>query len=250
MEFHPCAIIPTYNNPQTLRSVVERVGQYISSIIIVDDGSDPPGREVANQIQQAGLAHVVYRPHNGGKGAAVKTGFQVAGDQGFSHALQIDADGQHALADIPKFLQAASKYPDALILGTPRYNTSAPTSRIIGRKISQFWTRVETGGHRIQDPMCGFRVYPLAAVMKLGRMGNRMDFDIEISVRMVWNDVEVINVPTEVHYLAPSDGGISHFQLFWDNLRIGWLHTRLSCTAILLHPWRHLAKRIRKRLFS
>ena len=98
--------------------------------------------------------------------------------------------------------------------------------------------------------MCGFRVYPLAAVMKLGRMGNRMDFDIEIAVRMVWNDVEVINVPTEVHYLAPADGGISHFQLFWDNLRIGWLHTRLSCTAILLHPWRHLAKRIRKRLFS
>jgi glycosyltransferase involved in cell wall biosynthesis len=166
-----------------------------------------------------------HREGNGGKGAAVTTGFHLARELGYSHALQVDADGQHELEDLPTFLEAARDQPEALVLGAPRYDESAPRGRLIGRQITRFWTNIETGGRVIDDPMCGFRVYPLAAACEVAdRCGTRMDFDIEVAVRMVWFGCPVINLPTRVHY---PEGGVSHFQMFGDNVRISWMHSRL-----------------------
>jgi hypothetical protein len=93
---------------------------------------------------------------------------------------------------------------------------------------------METAGRIIRDPMCGFRVYPLEAAARAAARGNRMDFDPELAVRLVWQGTPVSNLETYVRYLSPSDGGVSHFQMFWDNARISWMHTRLVLTAIVL----------------
>jgi len=173
----------------------------------------------------------------------VKTGFEVARSLGYSHVVQVDADGQHDLADLQHFLDTAREEPAALVLGCPLFDASAPRGRVIGRQITRFWTNLETGGRAITDPMCGFRVYPLEAALKASRgTGNRMDFDIEIAVRMVWNGVATLNLPTKVRYFQ---GGISHFHMFEDNVRISWMHTRLVVRAILrllAWPFRKLVR--------
>lgn len=232
-DVRPCVLIPTYNNPATIADVVHRVRAYVPDVVVIDDGSDAPGREAVAALGAAGVAHVHHREQNGGKGAAVKTGFAVAAKLGFTHALQVDADGQHALEDIPRFLETARARPEALILGAPSYDDTAPTGRLVGRQITRFWTNVETGGKVIDDPMCGFRIYPVADALAVRPRSDRMDFDIEVAVRLVWRGLPVVNLPTQVRYLSEDEGGVSHFQLVRDNIRISWLHARLSTIAIL-----------------
>src|SRR5690606_17949432 len=84
-------------------------------------------------------------------------------ERGFSHALQIDADGQHDAADIPALLALAKANPEALVSGWPQYGDDMPRSRRYGRWITHFWVWIETLSLAIKDSMCGFRVYPLAA---------------------------------------------------------------------------------------
>ncbi len=229
--FRPSILIPTYNNPRTVRDVVERVRSYLSDVIVVDDGSGPEGRNVVAAIGRDGLAHVVHRAVNGGKGAAVKDGFLKAKELGYTHVLQVDADGQHNLADIPTFLEAGQKRPEAAVLAYPIYDRTVPWGRLVGRQITLFWTHFETGGFQIRDPMCGFRVYPLDRCVGI-ECGNHMDFDIEIAVRMVWAGTPIVNLPTKVRYLSAEEGGVSHFHMFADNFKISLMHTRLAVTAI------------------
>lgn len=243
-DFRPVAVVPTYDNPRTVRGVVEALREWLPDVIVVDDGSGPEGQAVIESLGLAGLAHVVRRAANGGKGAAVKAGFARARELGSTHVLQVDADGQHTLTDAPALLAAARAQPTALVLGRPIFDSSVPRSRLLGRQLTIFCTHVETGGFQVADPMCGFRVYPLAPVVGL-RCGDRMDFDIEVVVRLVWRGVPVVNVPTHVRYMTAAEGGVSHFRMFEDNVRITWLHIRLIVEAglrLLTWPLRALAR--------
>ncbi|MCL2447918.1 MAG: glycosyltransferase family 2 protein [Polyangiaceae bacterium] len=234
--FRPCILVPTFDNPATVRKVVLDVRRHVEDVVVVDDGSSEAGRAAVEAIGRDALARTVRRPKNGGKGAAVKTGFLAARDFGYSHAVQVDADGQHTLDDLPRFVETARDNPDALVLGCPVFDASAPKSRLIGRRITQFWSSVETFGRVIADPMCGFRVYPLVSAIASGARGNAMDFDPEIAVRMVWAGVRVINLPTRVRYVSREDGGVSHFRMFEDNALISWMHTRMVLGALLRLP--------------
>lgn len=246
-DFRVCAVVPTYDNPATIGRVVEGIRAAVDEVIVVDDGSGPAGRAAVATLAAAGAARIVHRERNGGKGAAVKTGFVEAARRGYTHVLQVDADGQHDLGDVATLLDAARRHPDALVLGAPRYDASAPLGRRFGRKLTLFWTNFATAGRVIEDPMCGFRVYPLARALAAGAAGDRMDFDIEIAVRMVWGGARVVNVPTAVRYLTREEGGVSHFRMLGDNVRISWLHTRLAHGALLrvliLRPLRRLLGR-------
>ena len=222
-EFRPCAVIPTYNNPDELVSTVRNVREHVEHVLVVDDGSGPEGRSAVVSAAEQGLAVVKHRPNNGGKGAAVKDALRWASELGFTHALQIDADGQHRTDDIPKFMQQAEESPAALILGHPVFDDSAPRLRVIARQLTVFWTHVETLGRVIVDPMCGFRVYPLPAALDWLPSSDFMDFDPEVAVRAVWGGAVIRNLPTEVRYT----GGVSHFRPVADNVRISWMHTRL-----------------------
>jgi polyprenyl-phospho-N-acetylgalactosaminyl synthase len=241
--FRPCAVIPTYDNPMTIGRVVAEVRRHLQDVVVVDDGSSAAGRAGVDAVERDGTARVVRRARNGGKGAAVKTGFEAAHELGFTHALQIDADGQHDTADIPRFLALAAERPEAAVLGHPVFDDSTPRGRRAAHALTNFWTRVETAGPAITDPQCGYRVYPLAAACAVAAGADHMDFDIEIAVRLVWAGVPIVNVPTRVRYLPPAEGGVSHFRLFRDNVAISWMHTRLVVGSLI---WRVL--RARRRL--
>jgi glycosyltransferase involved in cell wall biosynthesis len=241
VSFRPVVVIPTYDNPRTIRRVVTAIRAHAESVLVVDDGSGPAARAEIDRLGGEGLAQVVRREVNGGKGAAVKTGIRAAAAAGFTHVLQIDADGQHTLDDLPTFLAAAAGAPQGLVLGYPIFDGTVPAARLWGRKLTNFWVHVETGGQVIRDPMCGFRVYPVAAALQALPRADRMDFDPEIAVRLVWAGLPVINIPTRVRYLSAAEGGVSHFRLWRDNVRISWMHTRLVFSA----PWGLLNRRRR-----
>jgi 4-coumarate--CoA ligase (photoactive yellow protein activation family) len=231
--FRPCVLVPSYDNPDTITQVVQQIRSFVSDVVVVDDGSGERARRAIETLGAAGLAHVVRHERNAGKGAAVKSGFRAAQALGFTHALQVDADGQHTLEDIPRFLETAAQDPACLVLGAPVFDDSVPASRLYGRRISVFWARIETAGPVVKDPLCGFRVYPLASALACAPRADRMDFDPEIAVRMVWNGVRVQNLETRVRYVPREHGGVSHFRLVRDNFRISLMHTRLCWLALL-----------------
>ncbi len=170
---------------------------------------------------------VIRLDTNVGKGAAFHVGAAAAFKAGYSHALQVDADGQHNLADIPKLIETATHHPLALVTGKPVYDETMPMGRKIGRWITHFWVWIETLSFAITDSMCGFRVYPLEqtlAVMKSNTIGRRMDFDTSVMVHLFWRGVDVIEIPSAVIY--PEDN-TSNFDVLMDNVRISWMHTGL-----------------------
>ncbi|OTA20155.1 putative glycosyl transferase [Xenorhabdus beddingii] len=224
----PCVVIPCYNHGATMPAVLERLAPYQLHCFIVDDGSEPDTQHRLEDLARSAPHVTLIRlEHNQGKGGAVMAGMQAAAGSGYSHALQVDADGQHCLEDIPSFLAKARQCPNSLISGNPRYDVSVPKSRLYGRYITHFWVWVETLSFSIKDSMCGFRVYPLAPTLQLlakKDIGRRMDFDIEIMVRLYWQGTESEFVPTQVTY---PENGLSHFDALRDNLSISWMHTRL-----------------------
>lgn len=236
-----CAIVPTYDNAATLARVVEEVRRHLPDVVVVDDGSAPPARAVAEGLAAAGACALVRRERNGGKGAAVKDGLRWASEHGFDHALQIDADLQHDAADIPRLLERLAPGRDTLVLGQPVFDASAPRGRLAARKISVFWAVVETLGRKVGDPLCGFRVYPVLAALRARARGDAMDFDPEIAVRLVWSGVRVEHVATRVSYLP---GGVSHYRGFADTALIALAHTRLCVEGL----WRLITWPIRKLL--
>jgi polyprenyl-phospho-N-acetylgalactosaminyl synthase len=237
-----CAVIPTFDNPLTIARVVDDVRRHVVDVLIVDDGSGEDGRRAIDELARRGAARVIRRETNGGKGAAVKAGLRAARELGFSHVLQIDADGQHDPDDIPTFLARAAATPAAAVLGHPIFDASTPRGRRAAHGFTNFWTRLETAGAAIEDPQCGFRVYPVARALEAEPRGDRMDFDIEIAVRLAWAGTPIVNVPTRVRYLPAVAGGVSHFRPVRDNLAITWMHTCL----VLASLWRRL-RRVRRR---
>ena len=227
--FLACIIIPIYNHKDQIGDTVARLVVHGLPIRIVDDGSNAATQAVLAALadQHAGLVTVQRLSENGGKGAAVMAGLLAARAARFSHALQIDADGQHDAKDVPRFLAAGRAEPHALILGRPVYDASVPRSRLYGRYITHVWVWIETLSLTIRDAMCGFRLYPLATSCRLideVALPTRMDFDIEILVRLYWRQTAFRALDTRVTY-APD--GLSHFDMVWDNVRISLSHTRL-----------------------
>ena len=230
-----CGLIPVYNNPKTIGKVVAGLQHYIKDVIIADDGSNAETRAVIEQLAAHDPAHihVQHLPVNRGKGAAVKAGLRRALDLGFSHALQVDADGQHDLDDIPQFLEHMHTAPDALILGAPQFGEDIPAIRKYGRKLTTLMIALEAGTLKLPDAMCGFRIYPVAATCALRTLCARMCFDPEIMIRAHWAGIPVQAVPTRVRYLSAEEGGVSHFRGVHDNVLNVGLHTLLVLQAPL-----------------
>ncbi len=244
--FRPCVLVPTHNHVRALPALLEQMAALSLPVLIVDDGSAAEAGQALDRLVDADAGVWCLRhDHNRGKGAAVLTGLREAAARGFSHAFQIDADGQHDLAAVAPFLEAARAHPDALIAGAPMFDGSISRGRRLGRRLTNFWVAVHTLSLRMPDSMCGFRVYPVGPVLALAgrtRLGRRMDFDIEILVRLVWAGVPLAVLPVRVVY--PKDN-LSNFRMLLDNLAISWLHTRL-CFGMLARLPRMLRNRPRR----
>ncbi|WP_440876493.1 glycosyltransferase family 2 protein [Thalassotalea sp. PLHSN55] len=232
-----CFIIPNYNHIGYIETLIQSLERYNFPIVMVNDASEASVKEKliaieANTPQLTLLNHEV----NQGKGGAVQTGLLYAEQQGYDFAIQIDADGQHCLDDIDTMLSMSKTYPEYVISGKPIYDESIPKHRYWARYITHFWVMIETLSTKLKDTMCGYRVYPVKASVKLIQevsLGKRMDFDIEILVRLFWRGVESKFVDTKVIY---PEAGISHFRAFEDNVRISWMHTKLCIGMLVRSP--------------
>lgn len=224
--FHPCALVPIYNHKDTITATVQALRAHGLPVMIVNDGSDGPTRAVLDGLASPDV-HLIHLPRNAGKGRALTAGMIAARDAGFTHALQIDADGQHDVADVPRFLAEGRAHPHALICGQPIYDESVPRARLYGRYVTHVCVWLETLSFMLRDSMCGYRLYPLEATcaeIDRAPLPARMDFDTETAVRLIWRGVPVRNLPTRVIY---PENGLSHFHMLHDNLRISAMHTRL-----------------------
>ncbi|WP_318465195.1 glycosyltransferase family 2 protein [Photobacterium leiognathi] len=225
--FNPCFLIPCYNHGATVSAVIDALTPYGFPIIVVDDGSELATRKILSEQAKRPNITIATLPKNQGKGGAVIAGIKQADRLGFSHALQIDADGQHDLAALPKLLEASQAHPEALISGQPIYDDSVPKSRLYGRYATHIWVWIETLSFNIKDSMCGFRSYPIRPIVNVinhNKLGLRMDFDTEIMVRFYWDNGDIRFIDTKVIY---PENGISHFDALWDNVKISWMHTKL-----------------------
>jgi len=232
-----CFVVPHYRHEGLLASLLPALVDTELPIIVVDDGSPEDSRIRLRMLAGAHASvQVLERADNGGKGAAVKDGIRYAQRLGYTHVIQIDADGQHDLGDLPDFLRASQSCPDAIVSGRPVFGDDAPLARRCGRQLTNFWIHIETLSNYIPDAMCGYRVYPVsksAAMIAAGNIGPRMDFDIEFLVRAAWAGWPILFLPTQVNY---SSGGVSHFRMVHDNIRITLLHVRLVTGMLLRLP--------------
>ncbi|CAB3798697.1 hypothetical protein LMG28688_04776 [Paraburkholderia caffeinitolerans] len=238
MSLSACIVIPIYNHKDAIGGTVANLIVHGLPLIVVDDGSDEATQQVLADLARvhAGQLTLLRLPENGGKGMAVMAGLRAARDAGYTHALQIDADGQHDAADVPRFLAAARSKPHAVVIGRPVYDESVPKSRLYGRYLTHVWVWIETLSFTIRDSMCGFRLYPLdlaCALIDSVKLPGRMDFDIEILVRLHWRRAEFVSIPTAVRYATD---GVSHFDVLWDNVRISRSHTRLVAGMLARLP--------------
>lgn len=229
------ALIPHYNHIGTVGQVVQTLKDMDIDCLIIDDGSDEIVKPVLQQLQTQNVM-VIYRAINGGKGAAVKDGMKYASKHGYTHALQVDADAQHCLADTEKLIALACENPQAVICARPLYGDDAPKTRLYGRKISNFWMVINTLSFDIKDGMCGFRIYPLNLTIDIVRneyLGNYMDFDIELLVKLHRYGAQFMWIDTPVTY---AEEGISHFRAWHDNMLISWMHARLFAGMLFRAP--------------
>lgn len=238
MSVTPCIVIPIYNHKDAIGSTLASLMPHSLHVFVVDDGSDGPTAAVLAELARihARQLTLLRLPVNGGKGAAVMAGLRAARQAGYTHALQIDADGQHDASDVPRFLDQAREKPHAVIIGRPVYDSSVPKSRLYGRYLTHIWVWIETLSLTIRDSMCGFRLYPLEATCALidrVRLPTRMEFDIEVLVRLHWRGAEFVSIPTRVIYATD---GVSHFDVIRDNVLISKSHTRLVAGMALRLP--------------
>lgn len=232
-ETKTCLIVPCFNHESLLGRMLCKLEPFGLHCIVIDDGSNADAQTIIEGCTTERDWVTLYkRPENGGKGAAVKDGFRIAEEKGYSHALQIDADCQHDVNDIPRFISLSQEYPEAIIMGQAVYDASVPKSRLYGRYITHFWVMIETLNFKVLDTMCGFRSYPLKQNHRINMdsIGTRMDFDVEMAVKCIWAGIPVKTIKTHVTY--PEDG-ISNFHYLKGNLRISWMHTKL-CLGMLI----------------
>ncbi len=243
--FTHLVLIPSFNTGEKVYSTVKDARRYWNPVWVVLDGSSDGTvqglLEMANSDE--GL-RVWALPRNQGKGAAVFFGLREAERAGFTHVLTMDADGQHPAEKIHAFMQISEKNRDAMILGCPQFDSSAPLIRVRGRKISNWWANFETLRGGIGDSLFGFRVYPvtpLLALMRKQRWMRRFDFDPEAVVKLCWRGVRPINIAAPVKYFSPEEGGVSHFNYLRDNILLSFMHIRLLVGFTLRLPlllWR------------
>lgn len=242
----PLVVIPSYNTGTILLSTVsEALANTPNPIWVVIDGStDGSETRVHELAKREHRLKIIVKATNEGKGAAVRSALLIARERGFTHALVMDADGQHPAEDIERFFEYAESNPESMILGQPIFDKNVPLERLYGRKLSVWLVQFEVGSRAIGDPLYGFRVYPvepLLEVMDRPGRSNRYDFDPEVAVRLNWMGVSAVKLDAPVKYISKEQGGISHFHYIRDNLRFVSLHARLLLQA----PIRWIAKGLR-----
>jgi glycosyltransferase involved in cell wall biosynthesis len=234
-------LIPSYNpGTKALETVQAARAEWDPVWVVVDGSTDGSAEKLCALARTDPGLRVLVRERNGGKGAALLDGLIAAQRAGFTHALTMDADGQHPAERIGAFMSASTAAPGTMILGDPVFDTSAPRVRLRGRRIANWCTNLETLWAGVHDTLFGYRVYPIAPlieVMQRSRWMRRFDFDPEAVVRLSWRGVPLVNLPAPVRYFSAAEGGVSHFNYWRDNVLLTSMYLRLSVGFLVRLPW-------------
>jgi glycosyltransferase involved in cell wall biosynthesis len=202
-------------------------------LFVIDDGSTDRTPEIINDI----LGIVVIRhPVNLGKGAALRTGFAAAVEQGCAWAITIDGDGQHLPEDATSLLRAVGEGRRIIVVGRRQgmVGKNVPWTSRFGRGFSNFWVWA-AGGPRITDSQSGFRLYPLPEALHLGVKATRYQFEVEVLVRAKQRGIETMEAPVRVVYQAKGER-VSHFRPWLDFRRNSATFSRLIWQRIFGAP--------------
>ena len=209
------ALIPAYQAAATVGPVVQGTRAILDTVLVVDDGSTDTTADVA----RAAGATVLRQETNAGKGAALVDGFTYLRQAGFTHAVTLDADGQHYPDEIPLLLAAVADDTGALVVGVRRKEGQAiAPAALFGNWVADYlmeWL----AGQPLPDTQSGFRVYPLAQTLALGAVGTHYDFETEILFLAARAGLHLRGVPVRVYY-PPIAERVSHFDPWWDTARI------------------------------
>lgn len=223
-----CIIIPTYNNAKTLQAVLASAEEYWGNLIVINDGSTD---DTTNILAQFPKIAVINHPINKGKGHALKSGFRYAANNNYSHAITLDADGQHFTSDIPALAKEIHQHPDAMIIGCRTLENSGQSKGSnFANRFANFWYFVETGT-RVTDTQSGFRAYPLHKLKGMHFFTGHYDFELEVLVKAAWKGIAIKEIPIQVYYAPPKER-VSHFKPVKDFARIGLLNIWLVTLAI------------------
>jgi glycosyltransferase involved in cell wall biosynthesis len=233
-----CVVIPHFDHFEQFRLMLPALVELGVPLIVVDDASPGQSFDSLDQllVDQAPGSTLIRHNENTGKGGAVITGLKAALEAGYTHAFQVDADGQHNPDSIALLAETAIAHQDSIICGQPVYDESISSLRYYARYITLYFCWLETLSTDIRDAMCGFRCYPLKRLVALAedsKPGMGMVFDPEILVRAVWAGIPLRFIPVHITY---PETGKSHFHYFRDNLKISWMHTRLILGMLLRFP--------------
>ncbi|MCK4494324.1 MAG: glycosyltransferase family 2 protein [Methylococcales bacterium] len=225
-------LIPSYNTGEILQKTVAEILRYHQPVWVIIDGSNDGSEQTLIPLQKkyGNTLTIIHFPENKGKGAVILKGIESAYLKGFTHVLTMDADLQHSAESIGEFIEKSQKNPEAMILGKPIFEKSAPTLRVQGRRISNAWVNLETLNWGIGDSLFGMRVYPikkLITVMHATKWARGFDFEPEVVVKLAWSGVKAINIKTPVRYLGLDEGGVSQFRYLRDNILLIGMHSRL-----------------------
>lgn len=244
-------LIPSYNTGEILlRTIREALDHWLPVWVVVDGSTDNTVERLKTMTESEPELRVIVNPKNLGKGAAVLNGLRAAAKEGYTHALIMDADGQHPAKDIQKVMAVSQSFPESMVLGLPVFDGTAPKERLAGRKVANFFVDLVTWGGGIGDSLFGFKLYPvrpLIEVMESGLFARRYDFDAEVAVKLVWRGCRPINVPCPCRYLSVSEGGISHFNYYRDNALLTFMFARLIIGMLVRSPillWRKMSGRL------
>lgn len=221
--------------------VISDVSKYIQDIIVVNDGSTDD-TEVVLQKQSLPITIVSYEK-NRGKGHALVAGFREAKRMGFTHAITIDADGQHFADDIPTLQEALATNQKGIIVGCRNLTEeNMPRQNTFANKFSNFWFRLQTSIN-LPDTQSGYRLYTLSSLCGLGMITSRYEAELELLVYAAWAGVNITSVPVRVYY-PPEEERVSHFRPVYDFTRISILNTILCVLAVVYGYPRLIARKI------
>lgn len=223
-------IIPVYNHAQSIENVIKKSLMLGMPVFVVNDGSTD---SIFEKIINFNSIYPLHHNENRGKGAAITTGFVEAAKVA-DWAITIDADGQHNPEDSLEMIQAIPESERPIVLGMREgmMGKDVPWTSRFGRKFSNFWVLL-SGGPKINDSQCGFRIYPLPEVLDLKVIAKRFQFEVEILVKARWKKISVIEAPISVNY-APRAERISHFRPFIDFLRNFGTFARLIIQRMMI----------------
>ena len=229
MSFRPVVIAPSYNNARTLADVLTRIAALDLPIILVNDGcTDATNHVFAAWERQNPMvdARMIRHRHNRGKAAALRTGFAAAMDEGYSHAITIDTDGQHDPERIADLLEVSREEPLAYVLGVRDVrHADYPARSRLGRRLSNLLIRIESG-LKVSDSQCGLRIYPLDLIRTVHCRAGRFGYESEMITRAAWAGCPIREVPVNTRYLPPGQR-VSHFNPWLDTSLGIVMHLRL-----------------------